>query len=85
MICQAMYGNGAVTGMEVTNQVHRSIRRVRQAGRTVFCAGAAGATTRGTAAFRFAITTRLATGTTTAACAWRLSHSYSLAPSFVPS
>jgi len=83
MICQAMCGNGVTTGMETISERTKLTRRVRQAGPTAFCAGAAGAAARGAAAFRIATTPRLTAGTATAACAWRLSHSYSLVSSFV--
>ena len=69
MICMAMCGSGATTGMESIPQSASLIPGGQLRAATVSCAGAAGTSTRGTAAPPTATGTGPATATTTTASA----------------
>ena len=64
-----MYGNGVRTGMEAIAAVHRPILQALHLALSVFFVAVAGATTQGTAVYRFVTATTQAAGTTTTASA----------------
>ena len=64
-----MYLSGVRIGMEITHLTLKLTQKEHQAGRTVFCAAAAGTAMLGTVAFLIAASTARATATATTAFA----------------
>ena len=60
-----MYGNGVMTGVEITAAVHRPIQQDHLQALAAFFVAAAGTTTQGTVECRIVTTTIPTTGTTT--------------------